>query len=97
MSAKVNGMTVFNGVEQGSGQNCNRVYIYFKPNKILEAKEWVKKVYRKTFKVNGKKSYETSIRVLNKDEENYNHQVNNYIVDRIKAIQIDNMDKLVDN
>ena len=97
MSAKVNGMTVFNGVEQGSGQNCNRVYVYFNPNKISEAKEWIQKVYGKTFKVEEKKSYETSIRVLNKEEEKYNHQVNNYIVDRIKAIQIDNMDELADN
>ena len=34
---------------------------------------------------------------MNKEEETYNHQVNNYIVDRIKAIQIDNMDEIADN
>ena len=34
---------------------------------------------------------------MNKEEEKYNHQINNYIVDRIKAIKIDNMDKIADN
>ena len=32
MRAKSNGIYIFNGVEQGSGMNENRVYVYFKPN-----------------------------------------------------------------
>ena len=35
MSAKVKGILIFNGVEQGFGYNCNKIYVYFKPNIIL--------------------------------------------------------------
>jgi len=37
MSAKVKGILIFNGVEQGSGYNDNKVYVYFKLNMTSEA------------------------------------------------------------
>ena len=44
-----------------------------------------------------KKICELSARVLNEDEETCNSQINNYVTDRIKAMQIDNIEDIVDN
>ena len=37
--AKKNGVLLFKGVEQGSGINENKVFVYFKPNMTKEARE----------------------------------------------------------
>ena len=73
MSAKVKGISIFNGVEQGSKYHSNKVYMYFKLNMTSEAKEWIRKVYRKIFKVKDKETYETSVRVFNQEEEKYSN------------------------
>ena len=39
MNAKSKGILIFNGIEQGSGYNSNKVYVYFKLNMITDAKE----------------------------------------------------------
>jgi len=97
MMAKAKGIPIFNGVEQGSGKNSSKVYVYFKPNMTTEAKDWIRKVYGTTFTVKDKKNYETSIRAVTKEEEEYSSQVNNYIADRIKEIQIKESDWGYDN
>ena len=38
MEAKLNGIPLFLGVEQGSGKNQHNTYVYFKPKMAVEAK-----------------------------------------------------------
>jgi len=92
MNAKSKEIPIFNGVKQGSSYNSNNVYVYFKPNMTTDAKEWIRKVYGTKFTVKNKTTYETSVRTVAKEEERYSSQVNNYIADRIKEIQIETSD-----
>jgi len=39
MSIKTKGVPIFTRVEQGSGKNSNKVYLYFKPNMEEDAKD----------------------------------------------------------
>ena len=54
-------------------------------------------MYGTTFTVKDKKNYKTSVRAVTKEEEEYSSQVNNYIADRIKEIQIKESDWGYDN
>ena len=73
MSTKVKGIQIFNSVEQGFRHNCDKIYIYFKPNMTMGAKEWIRKICGNTFKVKDKETCETSVRAINQEEERYNN------------------------
>jgi len=49
-------------------------------------------VYGTNFTVKNKIIYETSVKTVDKEEERYSSQVNDYIADRIKEIQIEMSD-----
>jgi len=63
--------------------------VYFKPNMSLEANEWIRKVYGKTFRVANKTTYQSTVKVVTKEEEGYSTQVNHYIAERINHIKIE--------
>ena len=86
MKVKSNEISIFNGIEQGSGSNSKNVYMYFKPNMITEVNEWIRKTYGINFTVKNKTTYEISVRTVDKEEKMYSTQVNDFIVDRIKEI-----------
>jgi len=88
MNVKVKGVPVFKGVEQGWGKNSNRVYLYYKPNMTDEVKQWIRNIYGKDFVVEGKGTYETSVKAINLHEEKYNSEIREYLADRIKEIEI---------
>ena len=56
---------------------------------IDDVKHWIRTVYGKDFVVEGKRMYELSVKAINLKEEKYNSNIRDYIVDRIKEIQID--------
>ena len=88
MSAKVNGMPLFIGVEQGSGKNNVNTYVYFKPNMSTEAKEWISKKFGTTFKVKDKADYEISAPKQTITDKECHSELNDYIIDRLKIIKI---------
>ena len=58
-----------------------------------EAKAWIKNNYGTTFKINGKNEYKTSIPQITAEEETYHNELNDYIIDRLKVITIDETTK----
>jgi len=89
MAATYNGIPLFLEVEQGSGYNSKNAYVYFKPSMATEAKEWIKKNFGKTFKIKGKEDYETSLPMVTAEEQDYRNELNDYIVDRLEVITIE--------
>ena len=61
MAAKSNGISIFLGIEQGSGPNTKNVYVYFKSSMATEAKEQIRRNFGTIFKINRKKEYEISL------------------------------------
>lgn len=88
MNAKKNGISLFNGIEQGSGKNEKNTYVYFKGTMATEAREWIRKNYGTTITVEDKNEYKTSLPVITTEEETYHKELNDYIVDRMKEITI---------
>jgi len=89
MGMETKGVPIFTGVEQGSGKNNNKVYLYFKPNMEEDAKDWIRNVYWKELLVDRKQDDKISVKAINQEDEKYKIDIRDYIVDRIKEIQID--------
>ena len=94
MAAKINGILLFVGIEQGSGRNQNNTYVYFKLSMTAEAKVWIRKSYGIIFKIKGKNEYKTSLSQITVEEETYCNELNDYIIDRLKVITIDETPKM---
>ena len=86
IKAKSNGIPIFNGMEQGSGKNQTKTYIYFKPNMKTEEYNQIRKFYRKQFTVEGKDTYETSLPIYNAEDTKMNSEIQDYILDRLKEV-----------
>ena len=95
MNAKKNGISLFNGIEQGSGRNEKNTYVYFKGTMATEAREWIRKNYGTTIKVKDKKEHKTSLPVITTEEETYRKELNDYIVNRMKEITINPNKKII--
>ena len=67
MEMKKDGVPMFMGVEQGSGKNQTNVYAWFKPNRVTEAKKWIRKNFGTTFVIAGKKEHVTTLPKINKE------------------------------
>jgi len=91
--AKKNGVLLFKGVEQGSGINGNKVFVYFKQNMTKEAREWIRENYGKRLIVEGKTSYDTSLPKYNAEEEAVNNEIQDYILERLKEVKIEQSDQ----
>ena len=52
-------------------------------------KDWIRNVYGKELLVDGKQDHKTLVKAINQEDEKYKIDIQDYIVDRIKEIQID--------
>jgi hypothetical protein len=59
-----------------------------------EAKVWIRKSYGIIFKIKGKNEYKTSLSQITVEEETYCNELNDYIIDRLKVITIDETPKM---
>ena len=89
-----NGVPILMGVEKGSGKNQTNAYACFKPNRALEAKNWIRKNFGTKFIIAGKKEHVTTLPKINKEEESCRNDLNDYILDRLKVITINENNRL---
>ena len=89
MRARANETKLFNGIEQGRGKYENRLYLYFKPNLQSEVNEWIQENYGQKFKIVNKIIYKTSIREITQEEKTMNKANTDYILERLKEIEIE--------
>jgi len=89
MNARVDGIKLLNGIEQGRGKYRSRLYIFYKPNMRQAVEGWFQENYGKGFKIQHKDMYKTSIREVTKEEKAINKTNTDYIIERIKEIEIE--------
>ena len=89
MNARVDGIKLINGIEQGRGKNKKRLYIFYKPNMRKAIEDWFQEYYGKGFKIQNKAIYKTSIREVTQEERFMNKTNTDYIIERIKEIEIE--------
>ena len=54
-----------------------------------EVKQWIRDAYGKDFVAEGKGVHESSVKALNPHEEKCDSQIREYLVDRLKEIEIE--------
>ena len=54
-----------------------------------DVKDWIRNVYGKELLVDGKQNHKTLVKAINQEDEKYKIDIRDYIVNRIKEIQID--------
>ena len=57
----------------------------------------MRKTHRKEFMVEGKGIYEMLVKAINQEEEKYKNNIRDYIVDRIREVQIEKEEDTTDN
>ena len=88
MSAKSKGILLFIGVKQGSENNKNNIYAYFKRSIAREAHKWIRNVYGKELLVKDRENYSTLIPQITEEDKAYKDNMNDAIIDRLKYINI---------
>lgn len=89
MKARVHGIKLISGIEQGCRKYKNRLYAYFKPNVQSKVAEWIQQHYGHEFKIANKVIYKTSIKEITPEEKMINKANADYILERLKEIDIE--------
>ena len=69
MSVKVKWILLFAGIEQGSGNNEQNSYVYFKVLIAAEARKWIRKKYGKELLAQGEEEYIISLPEISIEEQ----------------------------
>lgn len=76
MNEKKKGITLFYGIEQGSGKNEKHAHASFKGTMATGARDWIRKNYSDDFKIKNQEEYATLLLVITREEENHHNKLN---------------------